>query len=56
MNLAFPNKTSRDLDAIEKKFYSHFADISIESVKAYGMNEAQMKERYTYANLTLIHI
>jgi KDO2-lipid IV(A) lauroyltransferase len=51
LRLAFPNKTLKELDIIEKKFYSHFADISIESIKAYGMNERQMKERYTYENI-----
>ena len=54
LSLAFPNKTSKELDDIEKKFYAHFADISIESIKAYGMNEAQMKERYTYDNIEVL--
>lgn len=54
LSLAFPNKTSKELDLIEKKFYNHFADISIESIKAYGMNEAQMKERYTYDNIEVL--
>ena len=54
LSLAFPNKTSKELDDIEKKFYAHFADISIESIKAYGMNETQMKERYTYDNIEVL--
>ena len=28
LSLAFPNKTSKELDLIEKKFYNHFADKS----------------------------
>jgi|TARA_B110000459_G_scaffold45229_1_gene50057 KDO2-lipid IV(A) lauroyltransferase len=44
----------KELDLIEKKFYNHFADISIESIKAYGMNEEQMKERYTYDNIEVL--
>ena len=54
LSLAFPNKTLKELDLIEKKFYNHFADISIESIKAYGMNEEQMKERYTYDNIEVL--
>ena len=54
LSLAFPNKSLKELDIIEKKFYSHFADISIESIKAYGMNETQMKERYTYDNIEVL--
>lgn len=51
LNLVFPNKDKEELDEIEKKFYSHFADISIESIKAYGMSEKEMKRRYTYENI-----
>ena len=51
LNLVFPNKDIKELDEIEKKFYSHFADISIESIKAYGMSEKEMKRRYTYENI-----
>ena len=54
LSLAFPNKSLNELDIIEKKFYSHFADISIESIKAYGMNETQMKERYAYDNIEVL--
>ena len=54
LNLVFPNKDIKELDEIEKKFYSHFADISIESIKAYGMSEKQMKRRYTYENINEI--
>jgi len=51
LNLAFPNKSNSEIESIEKKFYNHFADISIESIKAYGMSEAQMKNRYGYDNI-----
>jgi len=51
LNLAFPNKSNSEIESIEKKFYNHFADISIESIKAYGMSEAQMKNRYRYDNI-----
>ena len=54
LSLAFPSKSLKELDIIEKKFYNHFADISIESIKAYGMNETQMKERYTYDNIEVL--
>ncbi|MBT3281834.1 MAG: lipid A biosynthesis acyltransferase [Cryomorphaceae bacterium] len=51
LSLAFPNKSNSEIESIEKKFYNHFADISIESIKAYGMSEAQMKNRYRYDNI-----
>jgi len=54
LNLVFPNKTVNELLEIEKGFYKHFSDITIESIKAYGMNENQMKKRYTYENIDVL--
>ena len=51
LKLVFNNKEKNELEEIEKKFYNHFADISIESIKAFGMSKKQMKERYTYENI-----
>ena len=54
LKLVFPNKTVNELLEIEKGFYKHFSDITIESIKAYGMNENQMKKRYTYENIDVL--
>ncbi len=51
LSLVFPKKSKSELNSIEKKFYSHFADISIESIKAYGMSKYEMKKRYRYENI-----
>jgi len=51
LKLVFNNKEKNELEEIEKKFYNHFADISVESIKAFGMSKKQMKERYTYENI-----
>lgn len=54
LRLVFPDKTIKEIKKIEKDFYKHFADITIESIKAFGMNENQMRNRYKYENIELI--
>ena len=54
LKLVFPNKSIDELEKIEKDFYRHFADITIESIKAFGMSENQMRNRYKYENIDLI--
>ena len=55
LKLAFPDKTERELRRIEKKFYQHFCDITLESVKTLGISERQIKKRYKFKNIDLIN-
>ena len=54
LRLVFPEKSVNEIHIIERGFYKHFADITIESIKAFGMSESQMKSRYNYENIELI--
>ena len=54
LNIAFPERSQEELSDIESKFYKHFSDITIESIKAYGMSESEMKRRYTYENIDVL--
>ena len=54
LKLVFPDKDEKELRDIEKGFYKHFSDITIESIKAYGMSKNQMRERYTYENIDVL--
>ena len=51
LRLVFPEKSINEIHRIERGFYKHFADITIESIKAFGMSENQMKSRYNYENI-----
>jgi Kdo2-lipid IVA lauroyltransferase/acyltransferase len=51
---AFPEKTSKELKSIEKKFYKHFADIFVEIFKLGHMSNAQLTRRFKVNNLELI--
>ena len=54
LKLVFPDKDEKELRDIEKGFYEHFSDITIESIKAYGMSKNQMMKRYTYENIDVL--
>ena len=54
LKLVFPDKSFDEIKDIERVFYKHFADITIESIKAFGMSENQMRLRYNYENIELI--
>jgi KDO2-lipid IV(A) lauroyltransferase len=52
---AFPEKTEKERNLIAVKFYRHLCDYFIESVALHGMNEEEIKKRYTYENIELIN-
>lgn len=54
LNLAFPNKSEKEIKAISKKFYHHFVDVFIEMIKSFTISESQIKKRYKYTNIDLI--
>jgi len=51
---SFPEKTETELKSIEKKFYSHLADLFVETLKITHMNKAQRMKRCTVGNLEII--
>lgn len=50
LKLAFPEKEEQDLKRIRKKFYRHFTDLIVESVKAFTMSPNFVRKRYTFKN------
>lgn len=51
---SFPEKSAAEIKSIEKKFYRHFADLIIETVKLSHMSEAEQRKRFSYSNLEVI--
>jgi KDO2-lipid IV(A) lauroyltransferase len=47
---SFPEKSQPEIEAIAKKFYHHFADMLIESLKAFTMSEDDVIRRYKFTN------
>jgi KDO2-lipid IV(A) lauroyltransferase len=52
---AFPDTPPEELENIRKKFYRHFIDITLESLKTFGMSTGEMKERFHILNPEVIN-
>lgn len=55
LKLAFPAKDEKELLKIRKKFYKHFTDLIVESVKAFTMSEKFITKRYKFNNPEVIN-
>lgn len=55
LKTAFPNKTEKELKTIQKKFFRHFTDIFMESVKAFTITQKTIQKRYTYKNPEVVN-
>lgn len=47
---SFPNKSEEERIRIAKKFYSHFCDLALESLKMFTISEKDARERMVYSN------
>ena len=47
---SFPEKSEKEIKEISRKFYRHFCDIIIESLKTFTISEEEMKKRMKYIN------
>ena len=54
LKLVFPEKSDLEIKTISKKFYHHFCDMILESIKSMNISLESMKARYTFKNLDII--
>lgn len=47
---SFPEKTPFELKEIRRKFYRHFADLVVETIKAFQMSETTFRKRFHFKN------
>jgi Kdo2-lipid IVA lauroyltransferase/acyltransferase len=52
---AFPEKSEEELKIVGKKFYRHLADMMVETFKLTHMSDDELKRRFTFSNLGIIH-
>lgn len=52
---AFPEKSAEEIKAIERKFYRHFCDLILESLKNFTISEKQAKKRMIHRNPEIIN-
>lgn len=55
LNNSFPNKSQKEILAIESKFYRHLCDLVVESLKAFSISKKEIKKRMVNKNPELIH-
>ena len=51
---AFPDKSDEDLKWIEKRFYKHFCDITLEAFKSFKMSSSEMQKRMIFKNMEIL--
>ncbi len=47
---SFPQKNTNEIKAIAKRFYRHFCDILLESVKGLSLPKTELQQRFIYTN------
>lgn len=52
---AFPEKTDAEIKSISKKYYRHFCDLTLETIKMRGMKAADFEERMKVSNADLVN-
>ncbi len=52
---SFPDKSEKEIFSISKKFYHHFADLTLETIKMRGMKDVDFKDRMKVTNGDLIN-
>ena len=55
LNLVFPEKSKKEINKITKAFYHHLCDMVVESIKSMTISESEMKKRYVFTNVEVIH-
>jgi KDO2-lipid IV(A) lauroyltransferase len=50
----FPEKSKKELNSIAKKFYKHFCDVVVETLKIFSISEKNLQKRVTPVNTSLI--
>jgi KDO2-lipid IV(A) lauroyltransferase len=52
---SFPDKSSSEIKQIEKKFYRHFCDLIVESVKLFTVSKKELLKRVRFKNPELLN-
>ena len=51
---AFPEKSTKEIRKIERRFYLHFCDYIVETIKLIHISPRTMRKRFTFKNLHVI--
>ncbi len=51
---SFPDKSTKELKSLERKFYRHFCDVIVESVKVFSIAEKEVIKRCRFTNSEIV--
>ena len=51
LQLVFPEKSSKEIKIIRKKFYHHMCDMFLEMIKSISISNKELKARFTFTNI-----
>jgi len=54
LTMVFPEKTSKEIQKIQKKAYQHQCDMFLEMIKSISISEEEMKKRFKITNIDLL--
>jgi len=55
LKFSFPNLSNKEIGEIRNKFYQHFSDLILETIKVQTMSKKEMRKRVVFKNLEKIH-
>ncbi|HAO14227.1 MAG TPA: lipid A biosynthesis acyltransferase [Tenacibaculum sp.] len=55
LKLSFPDKKAEEIERLTKKFFRHFIDVMMESVKTFSISKKEMLKRFSYKNPELVN-
>ncbi len=55
LNIAFPNKSEKEINSLAKKSTRHFCDMFIEMIKSMGMSKEAMNKRFVCKNPEMVN-
>jgi len=54
LELAFPEKSTTEINKIQKEFYQYFTDFFIETLKSITISEKKIRKRYRFTNIEVL--
>ena len=54
LSLSFPEKSKKEILQLTEKFYRHFCDLALETVKMHSLSEEQIKKRIKFKGIDVV--
>lgn len=55
LKTSFPEKSEKELKNIERRFYRHFCDYFVETIKLLHISNKEIQERFVFKDMEIVH-